>query len=58
MYVCIYMCVCMYVCICVCVYLCMCVCQHFQTSSSLKPLGQLKPNFIMEPPWDGVTKIC
>ena len=25
---------------------CMCVCQHFQTYSPLKLLGQLKPNFI------------
>ena len=25
---------------------CMCVCQHFQTSSPLKPLGWLNPNFI------------
>ena len=48
--------VCMYVCVCVCV--CMYVCQHFQTSSPLKPLGQLKPHFIMEPPWDGETKVC
>ena len=24
----------------------MCVCQHFQTSSPLKPLDQLKPNFM------------
>ena len=31
----------MCVCVCVCV-----VCQHFQTSSPLKPLGRLKPNFI------------
>ena len=28
--------------VCVCVY----VCQHFQTSSPLKPLGRLKPNFM------------
>ena len=52
-YICVYVCTYVYV----YVYLCMCVCQHFQTSS-LKPLGQLKPNFIMEPPWDGVAKIC
>ena len=33
--------------------------QHFQTSSPLKPLGRLKPNFkYVEPPWDGGTKVC
>ena len=32
----------MCVCVCVCVY----VCQHFQTSSPQKPLGQSKSNFI------------
>ena len=48
----------MCVCVCVCVFMCMYVCQHIQTSSPLKPLGRLKPNFIMEPPWDGGTKIC
>ena len=35
---------------------CMCVCQHFQTSSPLKPPIEVK--FHMEPPWDGGTKIC
>ena len=28
---------------------CMYVCQHIQTSSSLKPLGRLKPNFMWNP---------
>ena len=55
-YVCMY--VCMYVCTYACVYVCVCVCRHFQTPSPLKPLGRLKPNFIMEPPWDGGTKVC
>ena len=27
-------------------WVCMYVCQHFQTSSPLKPLGRLKPNSI------------
>ena len=59
-YICVCVCVCMYVCLYVyaCVYVWMCVCQHFQTYSPLKPLGRLKPNFIMEPPWDGGTKVC
>ena len=52
----VYVCVC--VCVCVCVYVCMYVCQHFQTSTPLKLLGRLKSNFIMEPPWDGETKVC
>ena len=52
------MCVCVCVCMYMRVYVCMCVYQHFQTSSPLKPLGRLKPNFIMEPPWDGGTKLC
>ena len=30
---------------------------HFQTSP-LKPLGQSKPNFYVEPPWEGGTKVC
>ena len=30
---------------------------HFQTSSPLKPLSRLKPNFHVEPPWDGGTKV-
>ena len=33
------------------------VCSHFQTSAPLKPLGQSKPNFFMEPPWKGGTKV-
>ena len=36
----------------------MCVCQHFQTSSPLKLLGRLKPNFYMEPSWDRGMKVC
>ena len=37
---------CMCVCVCVCVFcVCVCVCVCFQISS-LKPLGQLKPNFM------------
>ena len=32
-----------YICMCVCVCVC---CKHFQTSSSQKPLGRLKLNFI------------
>ena len=64
---CVCVCVCVCACVCVCVYVCimyacvyvyMCICPHFQTSSPLKPLGRLKPNFIMEPPWDGETKVC
>ena len=35
----------MCVCVCVCVFVCVFVCVCFQISS-LKPLGQLKPNFI------------
>ena len=33
---------------------------HFQRSSSPKPLGQSKPDFIwtVEPQWDGGTKVC
>ena len=31
---------------------------QFQTSSPLKPLGQSKPNFYVEPPWEGGTKVC
>ena len=60
LYVCMYVCLyeCMYVCMYACVYVCMCVCQHFHTTSPLKPLGRLKQNFIMEPPWDGETKVC
>ena len=38
-------------------HLLLCVCQHFQTSP-LKPLGRLKANFIMEPPWDWGRKVC
>ena len=34
------------------------VLSHFQTSSPLKPLGQSKPNFMIEPPWEGGTKVC
>ena len=41
-----------YVCMCVCV----CVCHHFQTSSPLKPLGRLKPNFIWSLPGTGEQK--
>ena len=39
----------------------MCVCcQHFQTSSPLKPMGRLnvEAKFHMEPPWEGGTKVC
>ena len=36
-------------------YVCSHVCQHFQTSSPLKPLGA---KFHMEPPEDGGTKVC
>ena len=57
-YVCVCVCVCMCICVYTCVYVCMCVCQHFQTSSPLKPLGRLKPNFIVEPSWDWGTKVC
>ena len=31
--------------------------QQFQTSSPLKPLGQSKPNFYVESPWEGGTKV-
>ena len=34
------------------------VCQHFRTSSALKPLGRIEAKFHMEPPWDGGTKVC
>ena len=30
---------------------------HFQTSSPLKPLGQSKAKFNVEPPWEGGTKV-
>ena len=30
---------------------------HFQTSSPLKPLGQSKSKFYVEPPWEGGTKV-
>ena len=43
-YVCMYVCVCVYVC--VCLSLSVCVCEHFQSSSPQKPLGQLMSNFI------------
>ena len=39
-------------------YVCMYVCQHFQTSSPLKPLGPIEAKFHMEPPWHGGTKVC
>ena len=31
--------------------------QHFQTSSSLKPLGQSNAKFHVEPPWEGGIKV-
>ena len=30
---------------------------QFQTSSPLKPLGQSKPKFYVEPPWQGGKKV-
>ena len=33
------------------------VCQHFQTSSPQKPLGE-SVKFHMEPPWDVGMKVC
>ena len=30
---------------------------QFQTSSPLKPLGQSKPKFYVEPPWEGGKKV-
>ena len=36
--------------------MCVCVCHHFQTSSPLKPLGRLKPNFIWSLPGTGERK--
>ena len=30
---------------------------QFQTSSPLKPLGQSKPKFNVEPPWEEGTKV-
>ena len=43
MYVCNSLCLCVCVCLYVCVRVCVCVCVQI---SSLKPLGQLKPNFM------------
>ena len=34
------------------------VSQHYQTSSSLKPLSQLNSNFILETSQDARTKVC
>ena len=41
-------------------YVCMfvCMCQHFQTSSRLKQLGPLKPNFMWSLHGIGGTKVC
>ena len=42
---------------CVCVCVCVCVLSTFSNISS-ETTGPIKAKFHVEPPWDGVTKVC